>query len=488
MITSAQCGYGVPGFHPGYETQSPEPGNSTITSAMTVIGQLAEFVAQADAAALPAAEQALQRRHVLDTVVAAAAGASTREARSLAALLGARALPEIVGQRAAIIRLSEVDDIHLPSCTTPSAAAVAVALSLAANAEGFDPARVASAIWAGTEVMTRMGQAVRGPEILYRGVWPSCFAAPLAAAATAARMHGLDARQTADALSLALMLSTRGTGRPHGSPSARWVMFAAAVAAGLTAVEAVRTGYRGDPGLLDGTGFEDTSFEKTWGFALDRDRLAAASPAHSVYPALSIKPFCSAKQSIAAIEAFRTILASGIVPAAIASVRVRVPPAYVAMVSLKAQDQVRTTTLVSAARQLALSALDPTQLYDVDRGQPVTDPAVLGLEAKVEIMADAALTEYYPVNWPAEVEVVSTDGSLRRERVIAAPGDPSRPLDQAAIDDKAHRLLDRLMGRDSASTLIDVAGRGFENEAGCRALADAFVQGFAACTPGKKQR
>jgi 2-methylcitrate dehydratase PrpD len=442
---------------------------------MTVISQLADFVVHANAAALPVAEQALQHRHVADAVVAAVAGARTAEARSLAALLGGRALPDIIGQRAATIRLSEIDDIHLPSCTTPSATAVAVALSLAAQADRFDPVAVASAIWAGTEVMTRMGQAIRGPEVLYRGVWPSCFAAPLAAAATAARMGGFDARQTADALSLSLMLTTRGTGRPHGSPSARWVMFAVAVASGLAAVAAVRTGYRGDPGLLDGSGFEDT-----WGFALHRDHLTGATAQHSVYPALSMKPFCSAKQSIAAIEALRAILASGIGPGAIAQVRVRVPPAYAAMVALKAHDQVRTTTLVSAARQLALLACDPARLYDVDRGVAVTDPAVLGFEAKVEIVADAALAQYYPHDWPAEVEVVGMDGSTRRERVIAAPGDPSRPLDQEALDDKAHHVLDRLIGRDGAARLIAVARRGLEDDSGCRALVGAFVQCFAA--------
>jgi 2-methylcitrate dehydratase PrpD len=442
---------------------------------MTVIGQLAEFVAQANAAALPAAEQALQRRHIVDTVVAAAAGARTAEARSLAALLGARAFLEVIGQRAATIRLSETDDIHLPSCITPSATAVAVALSLAVKTQRFEPVQVASAIWAGTEVMTRMGQAVRGPDILYRGVWPTCFAAPLSAAATAARLYGLDARQTADALSLSLMLSTRGTGRPHGSPSARWVMFALAVASGLSAVEAARAGYRGDPALLDGSGFEDS-----WGFALDRAQLTAASPARSVYPELSMKPFCSAKQSIAAVEALRAILASGIKPDAIAAVRVRVPPAYAAMIALKAQDQVRTTTLVSAARQLALLAHDPARLYDVDRSQPVTDPAILSFEAKVEIVAEAALAQYYPLHWPAELEVVGTDGSTRRERVIAAPGDPGRPLDQEALDDKSHRLLDRLFGRDGAARLIGIAQRGLADEAGCRALADTFGQ----CFPG----
>jgi 2-methylcitrate dehydratase PrpD len=450
---------------------------------MTVLGQLADFVTQANASALPAAEQELQGRHIVDAVTAAAAGARTAEARSLAALLRGRALPQIVGQRAATIRLSEIDDIHLPSCTTPSAAAVATALSLAQTP--FDPVQVASAIWVGTEVMTRMGQAVRGPEILYRGVWPSCFAAPLAVAATAARMRGLDAGQTADALSLALMLATRGTGRPHGSPSARWVMFAVAVASGVSAVEAVQAGYRGDPALLDGNAFED-AFKDTWGFALDRDQLTSASLTHSVYPALSLKPFCSAKQSIAAVEALRAILASGIAPASIAAVRVRVPPAYAGMVALKAQDQVRTTTLVSAARQLALLACDPARLYDIDRAAPVSDD-VRGFEAKVEIVTDAALAQYYPHAWPAEVEAVGKDGSTRRELVIAAPGDPSRPLDDKALDGKAHGVLDRLIGRDDAARLISVARGGCADESGCGTLAGAFVQCFAAANNSKEQ-
>jgi 2-methylcitrate dehydratase PrpD len=104
----------------------------------------------------------------------------------------------------------------------------------------------------------------------------------------------------------------------------------------------------------------------------------------------------------------------------------------------------------------------------------------LAFEAKVEILADADLAQYYPLHWPAEVEVVGTDGATRRERVIAAPGDPSRPLDQDALDDKAHRLLDRLIGRDRAAGLIATTRRGLEVVPGCRALAGAFVQGFVA--------
>jgi 2-methylcitrate dehydratase PrpD len=441
---------------------------------MTVISQLAAFIAHADATALPVADRGVQTRHVRDTLVAAAAAARTGEARSLAALFAGRARPERIGARAATIRLSEIDDIHLPSCTTPSAAAVATALSLAAEGGDFDPARVASAIWAGTETMARLGEAARGPDILYRGIWPSCFAAPLSVAATAARMQGLDADRTAQALSLALMLTTRGTGRPHGSPSFRWAMFASAVAAGLTAVEAVASGYGGDPALLDGTAFEDT-----WGFPLDRDCLAGVSPARSIYPALSLKPFCSAKQAIAAAEAFSKILQSGVAPQSITAVRVKVPPAYAGMISLKAQPGARTSTFVSAARQLALTAYDHARLYDVDRTGPINDPAVAGLEAKVEIVADATLAQYYPRAWPAEVEVVA-GGATVRERVIEAKGDPGHPLDEAELDTKAHRVLDPLMGGDAAEKLIEVGRRGLTDAEGCRALVNAFVACFGA--------
>jgi 2-methylcitrate dehydratase PrpD len=438
---------------------------------MTVISKLAEFVAQTDVAALPAGERALQASHVLDALVAATAAARTSEAKSLGGLNAGGALPDRIGARAATIRLSEIDDIHLPSCTTPSAAAVATALSLAAERSDFDPARLASAIWAGTETMTRLGEAVRGPEILYRGVWPSCFAAPLSAAATAARMQSLDPARTADALSLALMLTTRGSGRPHGSPSFRWAMFAQAVAAGLRAVAAVAAGYRGDPALLDGTAFEDS-----WGFPLDRDHLAGVSLTRSVYPALSLKPFCSAKQAIAAVEAFWQILQSGIKPDSISAIRVRVPPAYSAMISMKAQGGVRTSTFVSVARQLALTAHAPARLYDVDRTAPIADPAVGELEDKVAIVPDVALTQYYPRAWPAEVEV-EAQGRTLRERVIEARGDPGRPL---GLDDKAHRMLDPLIGRDAAGNLIDTGRRGLADAAGCRALAGAFAACFAA--------
>ena len=43
---------------------------------------------------------------------------------------------------------------------------------------------------------------------------------------------------------------------------------------------------------------------------------------------------------------------------------------------------------------------------------------------------------------------------------------------------EAHGVLDRLIGRDAAVTLIGIGRRGLVDEAGCRALTGAFSAMF----------
>ena len=100
--------------------------------------------------------------------------------------------------------------------------------------------------------MTRLGVAIDGARMLYRGLWPTYFTAPLGAAAIASRMLHLTEEQTAHALSLALMLSAGRSGRFHGALPGRSVILAMAVANGIRAAQAAQDGVGGDPALLDG--------------------------------------------------------------------------------------------------------------------------------------------------------------------------------------------------------------------------------------------
>ena len=438
---------------------------------MSVIAELAVFVATANASGLPAAQQERLRLHVADTAVAALAGANIPEGKALQSLGDDGALAIRIGRQAAATRLTEIDDIHLPSCTTPSAGILPVALALAARDEKCDPGEVASAIWVGTELMTRLGVAVRGPQILYRGIWPTYLGAPLAAAATATRLFGLNEARTAHALSLAIMLMAGGVGRIHGAPSGRWFLYASAVAAGVAAAEAARADYRGDPDILDKTWLADSH-----GIAFDRERLTENLGATSVYAALSMKPLCSAKQAIAAIEAFR-MLCDRVPKEAIDKVRVRVPPAYAGMISTRAEPGARQSTMVSVAHQIALAALAPERLSEVDRSAATIDAAVAQFSANVEVVADKDLEAFYPQHWPAEVEV-EAGGEVLRQRIVEATGDPEHPIDRAGVIAKAHRVLDPLVGNARAAEWLKLAGAALDDDSACRKLAAAFAAGL----------
>jgi len=242
--------------------------------------------------------------------------------------------------------------------------------------------------------------------------------------------------------------------------------------AAFEGAEAARADYRGDPEILDKTWLTDSH-----GIALDRDRLTEKLGVSDVYAALSLKPFCSAKQGIAAIEAFRAILDRGVRAETISKVRVRVPPAYAGMIATRAEPGARQSTMVSVAHQIALTALAADRLYDVDRSSAKVDADVAGFAAKVEIIADVRLDAYYPQHWPAEVDV-EAGGEVHQQRIVEAIGDPEHPLDHAGIVTKAHRVLDPLLGNDRAAEWLEMAWAAIDHATACRKLAAVFAKGF----------
>ena len=72
----------------------------------------------------------------------------------------------------AVARLTELDDIHMPTCTTPGSVVVPAALAVAARLEATETA-FARAVEIGYEAMTRLGAAIGGAHTVYRGVWPT---------------------------------------------------------------------------------------------------------------------------------------------------------------------------------------------------------------------------------------------------------------------------------------------------------------------------
>jgi 2-methylcitrate dehydratase PrpD len=100
---------------------------------------------------------------------------------------------------------------------------------------------------------------------------------------------------------------------------------------------------------------------------------------------------------------------------------------------------------------------------------------VLALAGKVEVVPDENLLPDFPAHFPAEIEV-SAKGATHRQRITAAYGDPSRPLDDAALKDKADRIFTQAGGARSGADLIALGLAALKDRESCQAVAKAFAR------------
>ena len=162
----------------------------------------------------------------------------------------------------------------------------------------------ADAILAGYEAMIRLNLALDGPSILYRGIWPTYFAAPFGIAAVAARLFGLDAVQTAHALALALNYAAPGVGHHNAPTTARWAAAGHAARNGVLAAQAAQAGFTADVMLLD-SAFFPSVYGMTPNLAAFIDGLGE----RDMLAEVSFKPWCAARQTMAGTQAIKEIIA-----------------------------------------------------------------------------------------------------------------------------------------------------------------------------------
>jgi 2-methylcitrate dehydratase PrpD len=437
---------------------------------MSLLRSLGDKLATLDPRGYCPADRAALEHHILDSIAASIIGATTPDGRASLSFLahGLSGPLDEVSTRVASTRVTEFDDIHLASGTTPGSIVVPTALTVGGILGLADSYTFAGAVIAGYEAMTRLGAAIQGQAAGYRGIWATYFTAPFAASAVTARLLGLNGEQTAHALAIALTMSAGRAGPTPAGRTARWLLAGEAARAGCKAALAASDGYLGDLSLLDGkylaTGHDIEP-------ALDAFN---ADWRESVLGKTSIKPYCSAKQVLAAIAGFEQILGRGIAPGAIERIRVLVPRDFVAMTKNPPIPGNRISSIVSAPYQLALAAHHPAGFYDIARDPFVMNDMIAVLMAKVSVEGDAELDAHLPGCWPASVEVVTKDRS-ETTLVLDAPGDPALAFGHDKVAAKFHAGADRILGAAAVADWITLTCAALEEDDDLEELQNRYL-------------
>jgi 2-methylcitrate dehydratase PrpD len=353
------------------------------------------------------------RLHIADTVGMMLQGASLAEGKA------AKALGSRLTAWCACTRLTEADDIHLTSCTTPGSVVVPAALHLASRGAFKKWKDFLTSVLAGYEVLIRVGYAIDGPRVLASKIWPTLFAAPVAAAAVACRAWKLDTTRTAGALGTALASST-GIAPPAMMPnSARCISLGSAAEHGVFAALAARQGMLGDAKLIE------SCAGRIAGLRISRKRLLAQRATRLFFDETGLKPYPIARQALAAVEACRQLV--GPKTKAISRITVYVPSAQARVIDQPSWPSNRMQSIASARYQLALSLLSPDRLREFDRTPPFETKSLRELAGKIRVRVDAQLERHYPEKWPARV-VVEQSGKRKSALVKIPRGDAQNPL------------------------------------------------------------
>lgn len=428
---------------------------------------LGDFVASLQYESLPVATVKAVRRHLLDTLGVAIAGAAQPEPQAVwhaarasfglssgAAIWGryggaAPAVAALVNGTAA--HALELDDAS--GCDHSGAVVVpAVLAALASPGARTDGQAIVTAIAAGYDVARRVMEAGGGYDGHNGAGWHSTGTCGVfGAAVAAARILGCDATVTANALSIAGSFSSGTWAFLADGAMTKRIHPGRAASAGLLAAELSRAGLSGPTQI----------FEAPWGGFFNTYTPGRGEPSLLVAELgvewrihrSSIKPFASCRGTHAAVEAVLS-LRERLAAAEVETVAVEVTATVEKMCRGK---DVRNFVDAQMSLPYAVSVAWIHGAANVDQFDEDTrrDPRVRAMMDRVQVTAIDGL----PSNVAARVNARTRDGAQHALAIDVPLGSPGNPLTQDALERKFHSMADRVLGRAAAEALATAVSR-----------------------------
>jgi len=421
---------------------------------VALLEELARFISQVRLDDLPSEAVSKAKLHSFDSFGALLAGSSTEEAKANRDLVRdlfltgggkdvpvpgfdfSAPLPLALLLSCIATRLTETDDIDIASCTTIGSVVVPAALLFAIK-KGATGKEFFEGVVTGYEIFTRLGAAVNGAEIIYRGLWPTYLCGAIGVATVGSKIIGLTPEQIKNALAISLTLSTGISGRVKTGLTSRWLTLGCAAQNGLIACLGAARGFAGDQTVLEGI------FSSAYGLDLKSEILLEGLGKDFRMEKVNLKPYCSARQAIASIEAFRWLLHTfPIVPESIETIEVSVPRQYSEMIGRPGLPDDRLGSITSVRYQLALAAFYEDDLFDIERRLLRNDKKVEALIQKVRMTPSDPLTAMYPKRWSGKITLRAAGKSYEHE-VLSPRGDADQPMTWEDVEQKAKRISRR---------------------------------------------
>jgi 2-methylcitrate dehydratase PrpD len=335
----------------------------------------------------------------------------------------------------------DFDDTHLRTIIHPAGPVASAALALAEHG-GMSGRALLDALVIGVDVECRIGNAIY-PDHYDRGWHITGSTGMLGAAAACARLLGLDAARATMALGIAASQPV-GVREQFGSMS-KSLHPGAAARVGLTAALMAKHGYTASERALEAP----RGLLQTYSAKCDWREIEEALGERFEIAANTYKPFACGiviHPSIDGCIQLRDEL--HVSSEAIGHVELLVHPLVLELTGKRTPRsglEGKFSVYHACAAALLFGMAGETQFSDAC----VADPTVIALRDRVEARADTAIDEA-----AADITLTLRDGRRVHKRVQHAVGSLQRPMSDAALREKFHRLVDPILGAEAADVLI----------------------------------
>jgi 2-methylcitrate dehydratase PrpD len=334
----------------------------------------------------------------------------------------------------------ELDDIYRDGIYHPGAPTVAAALA-AAQHVGADGPTFLRAVTVGYEVGDRIAAAMAPAH--YRFWHPTATVGALGAAAAVAEVLSLDRTRFADALATAATMAA-GLQQAFRSDAMSKPLHAGhAAQSGLVAGLGASAGLTGAHDILEGP----AGFGAAMGVDPDWTAAVAGLGTDFRVPATTVKSHACCGHTFAAIDAALDLRPD----VHVADVRRIEVATYRTACTVAGNPDPRTAfeAKFSIAYCVATALVHGSVRLDAFTPQRLSDPVVLSLIPKVELVVDKEFDDRFPTRRGARVTI---DDNLTATRPTRK-GDPDDPLSDADIRAKYDELMSPALGPERTATL-----------------------------------
>jgi 2-methylcitrate dehydratase PrpD len=432
---------------------------------------LARFGAQLKYEQIPAASIERMKSSVLDSLGCCLFGATlpwTRKVAELADLEGAKPVASLIGMGrktsaslAALVNGTgghafELDDIHKESILHAGTLTTPVALALAEEAGRGSGKDLLTAMVAGYEIATRIGNGAT-MNLFMSGFHPQGTTGVFASTATAARMLGLGAEQFQHALGIGgslgagLMAAQEGAmvKRFHCGHASQQGVYAAKLAA------------RDFTGIVDIVEAPYGGFVSSHSQKPNPVRLTEGLGTTWETQQVGYKPHASVTSIHSALDALREIMQEHeLKPDDIARVETGLSPMTYVHCAWEYKAQGVTAAQMNLFYGMAVIAIDGQAFTKQYHESRLKEPGILAFVAKQTAYVDKEIEAMgKDFRHACRVKVTTKGGQAIEKLALHRRGSPEKPLAPSEIVDKFHAVVSPCMARDDAQRIVELVDR-----------------------------